>query len=68
MYKIDRLLLFIALLTGFSIGLIIGSASGFHKGTELNKTKAIKAGAAYYDTNKETGQPEFKWVVERPGC
>ena len=44
------------------IGILIGGGIGSTWGRDGARMEAIKAGAAEYITNKETGTAEFQWI------
>lgn len=46
------------------MGIVIGSGLGSTWGRDSARIEAIKAGAAEYITNKETGTAEFKWITK----
>jgi len=55
--------LFFGLLMLFLIiGILIGGGIGSTWGRDIAQMEAIKAGAAEYITNKETGTAEFQWI------
>jgi len=52
-------------IAALGVGLIIGTMMGEHRGMTDCRIEAVKSGAAYYQSNTNTGLAVFTW---KKGC